>query len=139
MRTRIAEAYNTTTVQRNAHLFAACNDQFLSRLMLSLGETFLMPGELVLKRGDIARELTFVKKGVLLVTDVKGTLVELISGEGASLCLLSLLLFVASSVTSRGAAGAARQQSSMCAGWPAIYAPDCGHSQGMTDTCSRAA
>ena len=93
VRTRVAEAYNTFTVQRNAHLFAGCNDQFLSRLMLSLGEIFLMPGELVLKHGDIARELTFVKKGVLMVTDAKGTLVELISGEGASCQQACMWLF----------------------------------------------
>jgi hypothetical protein len=75
-------------VQRNSHLFAGCNEQFLSRFMLNLVEVFLMPGESILKRGEIARELRFAYKGILVVTDAKGALVELLSGEGDILAAL---------------------------------------------------
>jgi hypothetical protein len=90
VRTRIAECQCKSTVERNSHLFAGCNEQFLSCFMLNLTEVFLMPGESILKHGDIARELAFAYQGVLLVTDAKGTLVELISGEGKFfiICLL---------------------------------------------------
>lgn len=83
VRARIAEVQCKSTVQRNPQLFAGCNEQFLSRVMLNLVEVFFLPGETVLKHGDIARELSFAKRGVVMVMDVKDTLVELVSGEGA--------------------------------------------------------
>jgi hypothetical protein len=88
VRTRIAEFQCKRTTQRNVHLFAGCNEQFLSRFMLNLTEVFIMPGESILKHGDIARQLCFAHTGVLVVTDIKGTLIELISGEGEAFFLL---------------------------------------------------
>jgi hypothetical protein len=82
VRTRIAEFQCKRTTQRNLYLFAGCNEQFLSRFMLNLAEIFVMPGESIVKHGEIARQLGFVRTGVLVVTDAKGTLIELISGEG---------------------------------------------------------
>ena len=49
--------------------------------MMLLTEISLMPGETVLKAGEISRKLSFVRYGSLNVTDARGTLVELIIGE----------------------------------------------------------
>lgn len=87
VRARIAEVQCNGTVQRNPQLFAGCNEQFLSYFMLNLVEVFFLPGETVLKHGEIARELNFAKRGVVMVMDVKDVLVELVSGEGALPCL----------------------------------------------------
>lgn len=90
---RIAEVECRPTVMRNSDLFGGCNDQFLSRFMLHLTEVFLMPGELVLQNGGMARELSFVKKGLCTVKDTKDVLIELISGEGTSPCVIGAVSF----------------------------------------------
>jgi hypothetical protein len=53
-----------------------------------------MPGEQILQPGDMARELSFAIKGTLVVTDAKGILVELISGEGTSPCIIGAVSFL---------------------------------------------
>jgi hypothetical protein len=84
LQARIAVENCASTLRRNSHLLADCNPQFLARFTMKLQEVFLMPGESVLKRGDIAREMSFVVKGTLVVLDDKDTLVQLVSGEGTA-------------------------------------------------------
>lgn len=62
--------------------------------MVLLTETSLMPGECVLKKAEIARELSFVIKGAVQVTDDRGTLIELISGDGTSPCVIGSVSFL---------------------------------------------
>jgi hypothetical protein len=93
LRNRVAELEALPVLHRNRHLFGNCDKQFLSALMLVLTEVYLMPGEQVLKCGDMARELSFAKKGTLVVTDRKDLLVELISGEGTSECVVGAVSF----------------------------------------------
>lgn len=62
--------------------------------MTMLVEISLMPGESVLKTGEIARELSFVQQGALTVTDTKGTLIELITGEGTAPCVVGAASFL---------------------------------------------
>lgn len=75
------------------HLFKHCNSQFLQRFMMTLTEVSLMPDELIIKHGDMSRELGFATKGTLIVTDRKGDLVELLSGEGTGPCLTGAVSF----------------------------------------------
>jgi hypothetical protein len=75
-------------------IFNNCSDQFLSRFMTKLTEISLMPEESVLKKGEIARDLSFVQEGALTVTDVRGTLIELISGEGTAACIVGSASFL---------------------------------------------
>ena len=81
MQSRIASQQFRPTVYRNMHLFGGCSTQFMERLMMMLHEVSLMPGESVLKAGEISRKLSFVRQGSLMVTDARGTLIELIIGE----------------------------------------------------------
>ena len=53
-----------SVVQRTMHIFG-CSTQFLSSFMMSLHEVHLMPSEVVIKAGDIARKLSFVEAGNL--------------------------------------------------------------------------
>lgn len=48
----------------------------------------------ILQQGDMARELSFAIKGTLVVSDNKGTLVDLISGEGTSPCIVGAVSFL---------------------------------------------
>jgi hypothetical protein len=93
LKNRVAELEALPTLKRNRHLFGNCDRQFLGGLMLALTEVHLMPAEQVLKCGDMARELSFAKKGTLVVTDRKDVLVELISGEGTSECVVGAVSF----------------------------------------------
>jgi hypothetical protein len=43
-----------------------------------------MPAESVVKTSEIARELNFVIKGTLVVTDVNNVLIKLVTGEGTA-------------------------------------------------------
>ena len=52
-----------------------------------------MPDELIIKHGDMARELCFAIKGTLVVRDSKGALVELLSGEGTAPCVTGTVSF----------------------------------------------
>jgi hypothetical protein len=80
----VASQQYKRAVHRNMHIFNECSEQFLKRFMTMLTEICLMPGESVLKTGEIARDLSFVQEGALTVTDVRGTLIELITGEGTA-------------------------------------------------------
>lgn len=62
--------------------------------MMALVEISLMPEELVIKQGDMARELFFTVKGTLVVRDSKGTLVELLSAEGTAPCVAGTVSFL---------------------------------------------
>jgi hypothetical protein len=84
LQARIAAEHCTSAIARNNHLLAGCDKQFLARFMTRLAEVFLMPGESILKYGDIARELNFVVQGTLTVTDEHGVLAQLVSGEGTA-------------------------------------------------------
>lgn len=94
LRNRVAELEALPTITRNRHLFGNCDKPFLGSLMLALSEVHLMPGELVLKCGDMARELSFALKGTLVVTDSKDVLIELISGEGTAECVVGAVSFL---------------------------------------------
>ena len=90
MQARIAAQQHRQTVYRNMHLFSGCSTQFMERLMVMLIEVSLMPGETVLKAGEISRKLSFCQQGSLRVTDSRGTLIELIIGEvRCPLCVLT--------------------------------------------------
>jgi hypothetical protein len=93
LQARIAYERCKGTIQRNMHLFLNCNEQFLSRFMMVLEEVSLMPGECLVKHGDMARELHFAIKGTLVVKDMKGTLVELLTGEGTGPCSVGAVSF----------------------------------------------
>lgn len=62
--------------------------------MMLLSEVSLMPGEQLVTAGDMARELSFATKGTLVVADTKGALIELISGEGTSACIVGAVSFL---------------------------------------------
>lgn len=90
----MAQATCEGTIKRNMHLFNTCNEQFLKALMMALVEVSLMPAELVIKQGDLARQLCFAVKGTLVVTDGKGVLIELLSGEGTAPCVAGTISFL---------------------------------------------
>lgn len=94
LQAKISEQQCVHTVSRNQHLLGECTDTFLGRFMVLLTETSLMPGECVLKQGEIARELSFVSKGAVRVTDDRGTLVELLTGDGTSPCVIGSTSFL---------------------------------------------
>lgn len=94
LQARIAQQQCRQTLARNQHLLGDCTDTFLDRLMIALIEISLMPGECVLKKGEIARELSFVSRGTVRVTDERGTLVELVTGEGTSPCVIGSVSFL---------------------------------------------
>lgn len=93
LQARIAQVQCDSTIRRNMHLFNNCNQQFLQRFMMTLTEVSLMPEELIIKHGDMARELCFAVKGTLVVRDSKGSLVELLSGEGTAPCVTGTVSF----------------------------------------------
>lgn len=43
-----------------------------------------MPGESIVKKSEIARELNFVTMGTLVVTDSNDVLIALVTGEGTA-------------------------------------------------------
>lgn len=43
-----------------------------------------MPAESVVKTAEIARELNFVTKGTLVITDTNNVLIQLVTGEGTA-------------------------------------------------------
>ena len=43
-----------------------------------------MPAESVIKQSEISRELSFVTKGALVVTDANNVLIQLVTGEGTA-------------------------------------------------------
>eukprot|EP00892_Ulva_mutabilis_P004198 jgi/Ulvmu1/214/UM001_0218.1 len=93
LQARVAQVQCDSTIQRNMHLFNKCNQQFLQRFMMTLNEVSLMPEELIIKHGDMARALCFAVKGTLVVRDSKGSLVELLSGEGTAPCVTGTVSF----------------------------------------------
>lgn len=123
LQARIADTECRKTMNRNTHVFSNCNEQvracacvtctcccsqvvfhishllfsfvqFLTRFMMLLAEVSLMPGEQLVTAGDMSRELSFATKGTLVVADTKGTLIELISGEGTSACIVGAVSFL---------------------------------------------
>eukprot|EP00854_Cymbomonas_tetramitiformis_P010959 gene10959-12959_t len=52
-------------IVRNRSLFRGSSDQFLSMLTLHLKEVYLMPGEVLIKQGDMSRSISFVRHGSL--------------------------------------------------------------------------
>ena len=94
VRARIAEHRCRSLVQRNMHLFKGCSDKFTGLLMMALTEVQLMPNEVVVKHGDMARHLSFVSEGTVEVLDSKGGLVELITGGGTAACAVGALSFL---------------------------------------------
>ena len=60
LRMKVASHQYSHVIQRNSQLFKGCNLQFLSQLMLKLREMYLMPGETLIRAGDMSRELAFV-------------------------------------------------------------------------------
>ncbi|KAK9811376.1 hypothetical protein WJX72_002779 [[Myrmecia] bisecta] len=65
LRMKIASHQYNYVIERNSLLFKGCNLQFLNQLMIKLRETYLMPGEVMIREGDMARELGFVAQGVV--------------------------------------------------------------------------
>jgi hypothetical protein len=45
LQARIAHVHCRPTINRNSHIFAGVNEQFLSRFQLMMNEVSLMPGE----------------------------------------------------------------------------------------------
>ena len=62
LRMKVASHQYSHVIQRNSQLFKGCNLQFLSQLMLKLREMYLMPGETLIRAGDMSRELAFVAR-----------------------------------------------------------------------------
>ncbi len=59
---KVASHQYSYIIERNSHLFRGCNPQFLNSLMLKLREHYLMPGEVMVREGDMAREVGFVAR-----------------------------------------------------------------------------
>lgn len=53
-----------------------------------------MPGESVVKKSEIARELNFVTKGTLVVTDANDVLIQLVTGEGTAPSIVGEVSFL---------------------------------------------
>lgn len=47
--------------EQNTFLFRGCNTLFLNQITVKLKEFYLMPGETMLRQGEMPRELCFVK------------------------------------------------------------------------------
>lgn len=47
--------------EQNTFLFRSCNALFLNQITVKLKEFYLMPGETMLRQGEMPRELCFVK------------------------------------------------------------------------------
>ena len=62
LRMKVASHQYSYVIQRNSQLFKGCNLQFLNQLMLKLREMYLMPGEALIRAGDMSRELAFVAR-----------------------------------------------------------------------------
>ena len=62
LRMKVASNQYSHIIERNAQLFKGCNLQFLNQLMMKLRESYLMPGETLIREGDMARELGFVAR-----------------------------------------------------------------------------
>ena len=62
LRMKVASHQYSYVIQRNSSLFKGCNLQFLNQLMLKLREIYLMPGETLIRAGDMSRELAFVAR-----------------------------------------------------------------------------
>lgn len=62
---QVASHQYSYVIERNSTLFKGCNLQFLNQLLIKLRETYLMPGEVMVREGDMARELGFVASVIL--------------------------------------------------------------------------
>ncbi|GMH42770.1 hypothetical protein BSKO_10689 [Bryopsis sp. KO-2023] len=65
LRIQVASHQYSSIIRRNEFLFKGCNAQFLKEVMIRLREVYLMPGEVTIREGEMARELIFVLKGVV--------------------------------------------------------------------------
>jgi len=70
LRMKVASHQYSYVIQRNSMLFKGCNLQFLNQLMLKLREMYLMPGETLIRAGDMSRELAFVARVCTSTDDV---------------------------------------------------------------------
>jgi hypothetical protein len=94
LQARIATDQCASIIRRNSHILGGCDDQFLARFMMRLHEAYLMPGETLLKHGEIARELKFIVKGTLVITDSSDALVDLVHGEGTAPSVIGAVSFL---------------------------------------------
>ena len=94
MHARIASHQHRVTVMRNRHVFGSCSEQFLSRFMTLLVEVAVMPGECVLKAGEICRELRFVQSGAVSSQDLRGNIIDVTTSEGTAPCVIGAASFL---------------------------------------------
>lgn len=66
MRTAIAVDINLTTFQKIA-LFQGCDQQMLVDMLLRLKSIIYLPGDFVVKKGDIGKEMYIIKSGAVQV------------------------------------------------------------------------
>jgi hypothetical protein len=57
-------------------------------------EVYLMPDDSIVKTSEIARELSFVTTGTLVVTDANGVLIKLVTGEGTAASVVGEVSFL---------------------------------------------
>jgi hypothetical protein len=57
-------------------------------------EVYLMPDDLIVKTSEIARELSFVTRGTLVVTDSDDVLIKLVTGEGTAASVVGEVSFL---------------------------------------------
>ncbi|KAK3239416.1 hypothetical protein CYMTET_50659 [Cymbomonas tetramitiformis] len=62
---KFMDSLNKNTVK--GELFSGCTPQFLNAIVVKLREVYLMPGEELMRKGDISRELSFVTSGQMEV------------------------------------------------------------------------
>ena len=62
---KVSRFLHSDVLERNGHLFAGCNAQFLNNFLVMLREVHLMPGEVLFQQNDHSRELAFVTRGIL--------------------------------------------------------------------------
>lgn len=79
----------------------------------------VMPGENVVKAGDICRELRFVQAGTLNVCDAKGTVIDVITSQGTGPCICGAVSFLMGAVLTPATCGlqkghAAASQAALC-------------------------
>jgi hypothetical protein len=53
-----------------------------------------MPDDLIVKTSEIARELSFVTRGTLVVTDSNDVLIKLVTGEGTATSVVGEVSFL---------------------------------------------
>lgn len=67
LKRKVAQNQYSKVIQLNISTFRSCNALFLEQLLTKMREMYLMPKELLIRSGDMARELAFVLDGVMEV------------------------------------------------------------------------